>query len=417
MLLFTLLFSCALVSEDDFQERVDSLALFDNDGDGYRSGEDCDDNDPTVPVPWYLDGDGDGFGWNDDMILDCGIPEGYVENNQDCDDGSADITPLDLDGDGASICDGDCDDNDPYLNILDEDGDGYSICDFDCDDLDPFYSPADLDGGGQSTCYGDCDDDNPALSTLDLDGDGFTSCEGDCDDLDPMLDPFDWDWDGFSRCEGDCDDYNPYVHPDALEISFDGVDQDCDGEDDSATTPSWTISYVEDVSQASAEMNDSSRYFFSWTKVGSSIALLSRDDISSSDVWIIDSSSSPRIAVESLGADVDKARLLYAGEEYYIAYTKGALEDASWRYKGHPSLGQLLEDIYGRTGVQDFTALKTVDGDFRMSYIIDDYSNEWTEWNFADFASIEELVAFLNQQKISDARLISFDGDYGVFVR
>ena len=83
-----LLFSCVLVTEDDYQDRIDSLDRFDLDGDGFRSNEDCDDNDPTVPVRWYRDEDGDGFGTDLDMIIDCDTPEGYVDNNQDCDDTS-----------------------------------------------------------------------------------------------------------------------------------------------------------------------------------------------------------------------------------------------------------------------------------------------------------------------------------------
>jgi hypothetical protein len=41
----------------------------------------------------------------------------------------------------------------------------------------------------------------------------------------------DVDEDGWTVEDGDCDDGNPSVHPDAAEVPYDGVDQDCDGAD------------------------------------------------------------------------------------------------------------------------------------------------------------------------------------------
>lgn len=40
------------------------------------------------------------------------------------------------------------------------------------------------------------------------------------------------DDDGFSEMDGDCDDSDPTVHPEAKETPGDGVDSNCDGEDD-----------------------------------------------------------------------------------------------------------------------------------------------------------------------------------------
>ena len=43
---------------------------------------------------------------------------------------------------------------------------------------------------------------------------------------------WDNDGDGYSPEDGDCDDDNPDINPDAREIAGDGVDSNCNGEDD-----------------------------------------------------------------------------------------------------------------------------------------------------------------------------------------
>lgn len=104
----------------------------DADHDGAPSSEDCDDNNPDLfpgapeicdgvdnncngevdegleTSTWYADSDGDGYGDPENPLESCAQPEGYVEDNADCDDGSAYITPdtLDYPGNGDENCDG-----------------------------------------------------------------------------------------------------------------------------------------------------------------------------------------------------------------------------------------------------------------------------------------------------------------------
>ncbi len=106
--------------------------------------------------------------------------------------------------------------------LTDADGDGYASAD-DCDDDDatafPSADEVPADGIDQ-----DCDGGD--LCHADTDGDGFgsaalvASTDLDCDD------------DGESADTTDCDPADPDVFPDADEVFYDGVDQNCAPEDD-----------------------------------------------------------------------------------------------------------------------------------------------------------------------------------------
>ncbi len=209
--------------------------------------DDCDgtvDVDPVVGDVQYLDDDGDGYGTGPAVVA-CGIAAGFAADNGDCDDSDASRSP------GAvEICDGidqDCDtvidDGAPGTMPWygDGDGDGYgtsqltlSACNQptgyvqapgDCDDLRADVNPGEIEqcDDVDHDCDGAVDNDVQNFTLYeDLDGDGFGAGS-------PV---FDCVFDGRVLIDGDCDDTTAEVNPDAEEVWYDGVDQDCDGNDD-----------------------------------------------------------------------------------------------------------------------------------------------------------------------------------------
>ncbi len=160
----------------------------DADGDGVNSLVDCDDDDPAVggPTTHYIDYDGDTYGFAGVTSDLCAPLTGWVDNDLDCDDLDATISP-----DAAEVCD---------------------MVDNDCD--------GDVD----------MDDDNVDLTDavdgyLDLDGDGFGDeflgttavCAGAV---------------GYAEVGGDCDDGAIAVNPDAEEVCGNGIDDNCNGSPD-----------------------------------------------------------------------------------------------------------------------------------------------------------------------------------------
>jgi hypothetical protein len=137
--------------DDDATSDDDDATGEDADGDGFDSDEDCDDNNPGVnpdadevcngidddcdgaadnnPVDettFFNDQDGDGYGNPENTFDACDQPIGFVDNDEDCDDGDFDINPGE-----PEVCDGvdtDCDGSVP-ADETDDDGDGFDECD------------------------------------------------------------------------------------------------------------------------------------------------------------------------------------------------------------------------------------------------------------------------------------------------
>ena len=198
-------------------------------------------------LAWAGDLDGGGFA---DLVLPAYKHDDTSGSSTVSDPGRLHVlytdTHFDQDGDGYDVSDGDCDDADaavypgatetPYdgvdqdcdgADLTDVDGDGHdavAVGGDDCDDDEPAVSPS-----ARELCFNGLDDDcDGGTDFRDEDSDGVNDCDLECPDT--GMDP-DQDGDGVRReeCGGeDCDDEDPLTYPNAPEIPYDGVDQDCD---------------------------------------------------------------------------------------------------------------------------------------------------------------------------------------------
>ena len=227
-----------------------------------EADNDCDgDIDEDVQLIWFADADGDGFGDADAAFEICDPPSGYVDDDTDCNDLSADAYP------GAEeVCDeidNDCDDDiDEDVELIwytDADSDGHGDVDSpvsaceppegtvasrdDCDDTQSTISPdaTELCDDVDNDCDGDIDEDDAADVTTwyaDSDGDGFgdpTQTSTACDAPSGYVDD-----------DNDCADADATIHPDAAEIC-DDIDNDCDGDidDDDSSISGTTTWYID----------------------------------------------------------------------------------------------------------------------------------------------------------------------------
>ncbi|HMV69407.1 MAG TPA: putative metal-binding motif-containing protein, partial [Myxococcota bacterium] len=232
--------------------------------------DDCDgrvDDDPFDGAPRFVDADGDGFGDPRIQRIVCADAPGLVDDDRDCDDGDAAISP-----DAWEVCNG-----------IDDDCDR-AIDDADVDEADKrlargepipvpllggatLYHP-DFDGDGWPTLAGavwacapelgyvepagaagpwDCDDDDDGLHPgaaegvapgQDLDCDGVVRCWADADgdghgdarvvvtSAEPSCQA-----EGVAADGADCDDADPAINHERPEVCDPGsrVDEDCDG--------------------------------------------------------------------------------------------------------------------------------------------------------------------------------------------
>ena len=190
--------------------------------------EDCNDLDETVnpETVWYADGDSDGYGTPTTTTQQCEQPSGYVQDDQDCDDSDASANPdsvwfEDADGDGYGAT------TDIQFSCLQPSG--YADNASDCDDTNDGANPGETETCDfvDNDCNGVVDDDYATDASTwyaDSDEDDF----GDSATTDVACNQPS----GYVEDSTDCDDTDEDVNPDAEEICNDGIDNDCSATSD-----------------------------------------------------------------------------------------------------------------------------------------------------------------------------------------
>jgi hypothetical protein len=257
---------------------------------------------------YYADTDGDGFGDAGSFVEACEQPDGYVSNDDDCDDTTDTRNP-----DATELCNGIDEDCDSSVDegatggawYTDADGDGYGddstldeSCEQpagtvatggDCDDTTDQINPAAVEicNGIDDDCDGFTDDGLSGTTTwyADADGDGHgdaSSAKESC--VTPV---------GYVTSSDDCDDTEATSYPGASE-TCDDLDNDCDGViDDSPVDP--TTWYVDADGDGYGDPSSST------TSCDAPVGYVSNDD----DCLPADSSAYPSAVEYCDGVDDD----------------------------------------------------------------------------------------------------------------
>lgn len=240
----------------DDSDRAINPGVRTDDCDGIDNNCDGQTDEDASYVNYYEDADGDGFGTARNPVNSCEPVDGYVTNNDDCDDSARSINP-----NATEVCDGidqDCDgtiDNnasDAQVWYADRDADGYgdlnntrTACDqpagytidtSDCNDTVAATHPGatELCNNIDDDCDGQVDENASDASTwyLDADSDRYGSSTV---TLSACSQPA-----GYVSNDDDCDDSRATVSPGASEIC-DLLDNNCNGviDENASNATTW----------------------------------------------------------------------------------------------------------------------------------------------------------------------------------
>jgi len=212
--------------------------------------DDCDgsiDEGAVDASTWYQDADSDAYGNASVKTTSCDKPTGYVSNKTDCDDTASSIYPgaTEYCNSKDDDCDGTVDDSpvDRSTWYKDADSDTYGdastskkSCDkptgyvsdkTDCDDTTSSIHPgaSEYCNSKDDDCDGSIDESAVDMTTWYKDGDSDTY--GGTTSTTSCTKPT-----GYVSLSSDCDDTSASIYPGATEVCEDGIDQDCDGGDD-----------------------------------------------------------------------------------------------------------------------------------------------------------------------------------------
>ena len=137
-----------------------------------------------------------------------------------------DLPTDELESSGGDSTDTDDDDDDDSNAAADDDGDGVTVGEGDCNDDDDKVFP-----GAEEECNGiddDCDEDiDEGLDTTPFYQDADDDDYGNPDEkIDACEKP-----DGYVENDEDCDDTEASANPEGEEVSFNDIDENCDGLD------------------------------------------------------------------------------------------------------------------------------------------------------------------------------------------